>query len=39
MDIYTTNLIFDDLLAFKVNKDIFMPNMMEVDNSLQLDIE
>jgi hypothetical protein len=39
MDIYTNHIIFDDLLAFKVNKDINMPNLMEVDNSLQQDLD
>jgi len=34
MDIYTVHIIFDDLLSFKVSKDIIMPNIMEVDNSI-----
>jgi len=39
MDIYSVHLIFDDLLSFKVSKDIDMPNVMEVDNSIDLDLD
>jgi hypothetical protein len=33
MDIYSIHLIFDDLLSFKVSKDINYPNVMEMENS------
>lgn len=39
MDIYSNHIIFDDLLSFKVSKDIIMPSLMEVQNSLQQNTE
>jgi hypothetical protein len=39
MDIYASHLVFDELLSFKVSKDITIPTLMEVDSSIAMDLE
>ncbi len=39
MDIYTNHVIFDELLTFKVSKDISMPTIMEVEHSMNQEFD